>query len=115
MIALQRSWYVLVLTVLMAACTTVTPQSSAQRFAQVDGQLTAVIETVADLRAGGVLDDGTFTDLKTQLHEASDAMDAAWVALGAGDISTQEAKLALATKILYTVRGRVAAAQGAQP
>ena len=80
------------------------PQTTQQRLFVLDSQLTALVNTVADLREGGLIEDGPYASMAGTLHHADTAMDTAWIALGQGDMDTVAGQMAVINKLLYSVR-----------
>lgn len=99
----QRINFALVALILLAACTAVgvqAPQSFEQQLAYAYGAHTSVLEAAANALEVGDL---TVEDAEAVLDLADQSrtlLDAARVASGAGDVTTAEGRLALATNVL---------------
>lgn len=98
-------WFVL--AVMLAGCATVAPQTPAQRLAMIDGQVTALYNTAADLREGGVIDDEQARDLQSLFLQVNTALDAGWAALAVGDLTQTENQIRLLNKVLWELRDRL--------
>lgn len=100
---LIRNSFALVALVLLAACTSFgvqPPKSFDQQLVYAYGTHTSVLEATANALEAGDL---TVEDSEAVLQLADQSrtlLDAARVASGAGDVTTAEGRLALATNVL---------------
>jgi len=94
---------------ILAACTALpTLETNKQRLAMVDVNVTALANTIADLREGGLIpDDVEFTRMVKSIQAADTAVDAAWAALGKGDIDSMQGQIQLVNRLLWQIRGRL--------
>ena len=108
-------WYfaALLMVLCIGACTSMmpAPQTQQQRLALVDVEVTALVNTVADMREQGVFSDSTFRSLAESLGEASQALDAAWLAYGLGDYTVTQDKLKLLNAMLIEIHAKLQEAQ----
>lgn len=115
-----RNLTVLVLAALfvvgvLSGCAGLVPQSPSQRIAAADMQVTAAITTVADLRQSGVLNDDQYRAVDPIVHQASAALDTAWAAYGAGDITTLNGQLLTINRLLLQLRAHLPADRSNSP
>lgn len=75
-----------------------------KQLALADAQLTAVINTASDLRQAGLIDDATRAKLNVAFQQGNTIMDAAWIALGKGDITEANNKLQMVNTLLWNIR-----------
>lgn len=92
---------------LIAGCMQVIPESPKQRLATLDAQVTAVITTAADLRAGGLMNDTQYQRVDKVIQNLNRAMAIAWTAIGTGDMGTVEAQIQIINKALWEVRNQL--------
>jgi len=113
MVDLRWFFAAIVMMMSVAACTGMmpAPQTQQQRLALVDVEVTALINTVADMREQGVFSDSTFGDLAQSLGEASKTLDAAWFAYGMGDYTTTQDKLRILNSMLIKIHAQMQEAQ----
>jgi hypothetical protein len=108
-------WYfaALLMVLCIGACTSMmpAPQTQQQRLALVDVEVTALVNTVADMREQGVFSDSTFRSLAESLGTASQTLDTAWLAYSMGDYATTESKLKLLNAMLIEVHAQMQEAQ----
>jgi hypothetical protein len=109
MVDLRWFFAAIIMMMSVAACTSMipAPQTQQQRLALVDVEVTALINTVADMREQGALSDSAFRSLAESLGAASKAMDAAWFAYGMGDYTQTQTKLELVNQLLIQVHAKL--------
>ncbi len=103
--------WVLFCVMLLASCAGVIPETPKQRLASLDAQVTAVITTAADLRAGGLMDDDQYKKVDQVIQTLNSALSIAWTALGTGDMTTVDAQILIVNQALWEVRKQLSEIQ----
>lgn len=90
-----------ILIVASFGCASLTaPESPAQGLAYADAQFTALVDTAADLREQGVIDEATADKISPLIYQASEALDLAWLALDQGRPETVADYVATVNRLL---------------
>lgn len=95
------------LAMMLMSCAGVVPKTVPERMAVVDAQVTAVINTAADLREGGLINDELYADLDEYFEAADHALDLGWRSVAVGDMDRAEAQIRVLNELLWAIREKL--------
>jgi len=110
----NRFFLMVMAVTLLAACAATpvqVPTTLKQQLAFVDSQVTTVALTAGDLREQGILSNSDYDNAVEMLLDASDALDAAWAAVSAGDAAEAQLSMQAANTLLLNIRSLLLEAQ----